>query len=74
MYSYSRVEVSCKIVFEERTRNIIVSKFASFLLNLRIDFNNDIDFAFADINCSLGFRYTKMAHLCASIMKKSLII
>ena len=58
MYSfYFRVEVSCKVAFEERTCNIIVNKFVSFLLNLKLDFNNDIDFAFADINCSLGFRY-----------------
>ena len=36
MYSfYFRVEVSCKVAFEERTCNI-VNKFVSFLLNLNL--------------------------------------
>ena len=43
LQSYFRVKISCKLDFVERTSKIIVSKFESFLLNLKLDFNKQKD-------------------------------
>ena len=34
---YFKVEVSCKLFFEEQSCEIIVNKFVSFSLNLKLD-------------------------------------
>ena len=36
---YFRAEISYKVDFKEKICNIIVNKFVSFLLNLKLDFN-----------------------------------
>ena len=50
LQSYFRVKISCKLDFVERISKIIVSKFESFLLNLKLDFNKQKDiYAYAYI-------------------------
>ena len=39
---YFKVKVTCKLAFEERACKIIVNKFVSFLLDLKLDFSSQI--------------------------------